>query len=180
MDTTQPRTDLRTRLATHDDDEAIRAIYNVEVESAVVTFDLIPRTPEDQRRWLADRSGAHAVIVAETVPNGADSSHDEPTVVGFASLSPYKVRPAYSTSVEDSVYVHRGHQGKGVGALLLGNLVEVATTHGFHAMFARIVGGHEASVALHRAFGFEVVGTEREVGRKFNRWLDVTIMQRLL
>jgi phosphinothricin acetyltransferase len=78
------------------------------------------------------------------------------------------------------VYVHRGHQGKGVGALLLGNLVEVATTHGFHAMFARIVGGHEASVALHRAFGFEVVGTEREVGRKFNRWLDVTIMQRLL
>lgn len=177
MDTTQPRAALRTRLATHDDDEAIRAIYNVEVQSSVVTFDLVPRSPEDQRRWLSDRSGAHAVIVAETVPT---DDGIPPALAGFASLSPYKARPAYSTSVEDSVYVHRDHRGQGVGALLLRDLIDVATTHGFHAMFARIVGGHEASVALHTAHGFDVVGTEREVGRKFNRWLDVTIMQRLL
>lgn len=165
--------DLRTRLASHDDDEAIRAIYNVEVESSVVTFDLVPRSPDDQRRWLADRSGAHAVIVAET-------DEERPTLVGFASLSPHRSRPAYSTSVEDSVYVHRDHRGRGIGDLLLRDLVEVARTHGFHAMFARIVGGHEASIALHAAHGFEIVGTEREVGRKFGKWLDVTVMQRLL
>jgi len=63
---------------------------------------------------------------------------------------------------------------------LLGELITLATSHGFHAMFARIVAGHDASIALHRSHGFEMVGTEREVGRKFGRWLDVSVMQRLL
>ncbi|HEY8544435.1 MAG TPA: GNAT family N-acetyltransferase [Acidimicrobiales bacterium] len=164
--------ELNVRLATLDDAEATRAIYNVEVETSVVTFDLVPRTLEEQRRWLSDRSGAHAVIVAEERSTGE--------VVGFASLSPWRSRPAYKTSVEDSVYVHRDHQGRGIGALLLRELLDVARTHGFHAVFARIVGGHGASVALHRAQGFDVIGVEREVGRKFGRWLDVTVMQKLL
>jgi len=158
------------RLATIDDAEATRAIYNVEVTESTVTFDLVPRTLEEQRAWLTARSGAHAVLVAE---DGGD-------VVGFASFSPYRDRPAYSTSVEDSVYVRRDQQGKGVGTLLLAELVTLATSHGFHTMIARIVGGHDASIALHRSLGFEVVGTEREVGRKFGRWLDVLVMQRLL
>ena len=101
-------------------------------------------------------------------------------IVGFGSLSPYKERPAYSTSVEDSVYVHRQHQGKGVGRALLGALVAAAQASGFHAVFARIVGHHEASIALHAGLGFELVGTEREVGRKFGTWLDVVVMERLL
>ena len=101
-------------------------------------------------------------------------------MAGFASLSPYRDRPAYRTTVEDSVYVDRRHQGRGIGRRLLGELLDRATESGFHAVMARIVGGHEASIALHRSLGFEVVGTEREVGRKFNRWLDVVLMQRLL
>jgi phosphinothricin acetyltransferase len=158
------------RLATIADAEAIRSIYNVEVTGSTVTFDLVPRTLEDQRAWLSARSGAHAVLVAE----------DAGAVVGFASLSPYRDRPAYSTTVEDSVYVHREQQGRGIGRLLLTDLLAVATNHGFHAVMARIVGGHDASIALHRACGFEFVGTEREVGRKFGRWLDVDLMQKLL
>ena len=161
---------MQARLATIDDAEATRAIYNVEVAESTVTFDLVPRTLDEQRAWLSARSGAHAVLVAE----------DNGDVVGFASLSPYRDRPAYSTTVEDSVYVRRDQQGKGVGKLLLGDLVGLATSHGFHAMVARIVGGHDASIALHRSLGFEVVGTEREVGRKFGRWLDVLVMQLLL
>lgn len=152
------------------DAEAIRAIYNVEVETSTVTFDLVARTPEAQRRWLAERSGAHAVVVAEV----------DGTVVGYGSLSPWRDRPAYSTSVEDSVYVHRDHHGQGIGRAILDELVERAQAHGFHAVFARIVGGHEASIGLHAAAGFEVVGHEREVGRKFGRWLDVIVMERLL
>jgi phosphinothricin acetyltransferase len=158
------------RVARTDDAEALRAIYNVEVETSTVTFDLVPRSPAEQRAWLAARSGAHTALVAA----------EGEGIIGFAALSPYKERPAYSTSVEDSVYVHRSHQGKGVGKVLLGALLETAQASGFHAVFARIVGGHEASIGLHAAHGFEIIGTEREVGRKFGKWLDVVLMERLL
>jgi phosphinothricin acetyltransferase len=161
---------VEIRLATVADADAIRGIYNHEVLTSTVTFDLRPRSLAEQAEWLEARSGAHAVIVAV----------DGDEVVGFASLSPYRHRPAYSTSVEDSVYVRGDQRGNGVGRALLEELMKLATQHGFHAVLARIVGGHEASIALHRAVGFEVVGTEREVGRKFNRWLDVVVMQRLL
>lgn len=158
------------RLARPDDAEATRQIYNVEVTTSTVTFDLVPRSLEDQRRWIGERSGAHAVVVAE---EGGE-------IVGFGSLSPWRNRPAYSTSVEDSVYVHRDRQGRGIGRTVLTELVRVGRAHGFHAMFARIVGGHGSSVALHEALGFQVVGTEREVGRKFGKWLDVVVMELLL
>ncbi|CAN5708553.1 GNAT family N-acetyltransferase [soil metagenome] len=161
---------IEVRRARLDDAAAILAIYNGEVTTSTVTFDLVPRTLADQRRWITDRSGAHAAVVA--VCDGE--------LVGFGSLSSYRDRPAYSTSVEDSVYVDPAHQGAGVGRALLEELVALATAHGFHTVMARVVGGHEASIALHRAAGFEVVGTEREVGRKFGRWLDVVVLQRLL
>jgi phosphinothricin acetyltransferase len=162
---------VEVRLAREGDAEAIRAIYNLEVTTSTVTFDLVPRTPEAQQRWLAARSGAHVALVAVD---------DEGVVAGFASLSPYRNRPAYNTSVEDSVYVRRDRQGLGVGKLLLTALLETATASGFHAVMARVVGGHEASIGLHASLGFAIVGTEREVGRKFGRWLDVVVMQRLL
>lgn len=158
------------RLATTDDAEAIRAIYNLEVTTSTVTFDLVPRSLEDQLAWQAARTGAHAVLVAEV----------DGVVAGFGSLSPWRDRPAYATTVEDSIYVHRDHHGVGIGKALLTELVATATAHGFHACMARIVGGHEASTALHASCGFEQVGVEREVGRKFNRWLDVVLMERML
>ena len=158
------------RLATLDDAEAIRAIYNEEVLTSTVTFDLVPRTVEEQRAWLSARSGAHSAIVVEL---GGE-------VAGFASLSPWKEKHAYRTSVEDSVYVHRDHHRRGLGRLLLTHLLDVAAQSGFHAVFARIVGGHDASMALHAELGFEQIGVEREVGRKFNRWLDVVLMEKIL
>jgi L-amino acid N-acyltransferase YncA len=162
---------MELRLATLDDAEAIREIYNVEVTTSTATFDLVPRSLEAQREWMASRSGAHAVVVAV----------DETGLVrAFGSLSPWRDRPAYSTSVEDSVYVHREHHGQGLGKAVLTELVDTAVRHGFHACMARIVGGHEASIALHRSCGFEIVGTEREIGRKFGKWLDVVLMERLL
>jgi L-amino acid N-acyltransferase len=161
---------VRIRLARLDDAEVLRTIYNREVTETTVTFDLVPRTLEEQRRWIEEHSGAHPALVAEV---GDD-------VVGFASLTPYRNRPAYSTTVEDSVYVHADHRGRGVGGVLLAEIVALAATSGFHAVMARIVGTHEASIRLHRACGFELVGIEREVGRKFGKWLDVALMQRLL
>jgi phosphinothricin acetyltransferase len=159
------------RLVEPRDAEAIRAIYNREVERSTVTFDLVPRTLEEQVEWIRHHSGGHPAVVA------VDESG---TVVGFGSLSPYRDRPAYQPTVEDSVYVDPACQGRGVGRQLLERIVELATAHGFHSIIARVVGGHEVSIALHARCGFEVVGTEREVGRKLGRWLDVVLMQRLL
>jgi phosphinothricin acetyltransferase len=158
------------RLARPDDADGIRAIYNAEVTSSTVTFDMVPRTPEEQQTWMAEHSGAYPAIVAT----------EDGEVVGFASLTPYRPRPAYATTVEDSVYVRRDRRGNGYGRALLTALVETATRHGFHAIMARIVDRHEASIRLHRSGGFELVGTEKEVGRKFGKWLDVVVMQRLL
>ncbi|MFM7536166.1 MAG: N-acetyltransferase family protein [Acidimicrobiales bacterium] len=165
---------VTVRLATTGDAEEIRQIYNREVQGSTATFDLVPRSLAEQQAWLAARSGAFVVVVAEMPgPRG-------PQVAGFASLSPYKERPAYRTTVEDSVYVHHGHQGFGIGRMLLTAVLDRAAEQGFHAVMARIEASRAASRALHTACGFELVGIEREVGRKFNRWLDVALMQCLL
>ena len=163
-------TGVNLRLACPEDAEATREIYNIEVTGSTVTFDLVPRSLEDQLAWLDQRSGAMAVVVAEI----------DGQVVGFASLSPYRDRPAYATTVEDSVYVHADFRDRGVARALLAEILDIAATRGFHAVMVRIVGGHDASIGLHSSLDFEIVGTEREVGRKFGKWLDVVIMQRML
>ena len=162
---------ITIRLAAIADAVAIAEIYNREVMQSTATFDLVPRTIEQQQEWLAARSGAFAAIVA------VDEAR---RVVGFASLSPYKERAAYRTTVEDSVYVHQDFTARGIGKALLGRLVEVARESGFHSMIGRIEASGEASRALHASCGFELVGIEREVGRKFNRWLSVAVMQLML
>lgn len=157
-------------MARLEDAEGIRAIYNVEVTTSTSTFDLTPRTLAEQEAWIREHSGAYPAIVA--VEAGE--------VIGFAALSPFRDRPAYATTVEDSVYVRADWQGRGVGKALLTELLRLAAAHGFHAVIARIGGHNEASIALHRSCGFSIVGVEREVGRKFGRWLDVVEMQRLV
>ncbi len=159
------------RPATLADAGTIAEIYNREVTETTATFDLVPRSLAAQKEWLAARSGAFAAIV------GIDPATRQ--VVSFASLSPYKERAAYRTTVEDSIYVHRDYAGRGIGKLMLERLIDVARQSGFHSVVARIEASSAASRALHAACGFELVGVEREVGRKFNRWLDVAIMQRL-
>lgn len=158
------------RLAMPGDAESIRRIYNAEVTGSTATFDIEPRDAEAQRDWMERHQGAHPAVVA--VASGR--------VVGFGSLSRYRDRPAYATTVEDSVYVERQVRSGGIGGMLLGQLVTLARDHGFHTVVARIGSSNEASVRLHASCGFEVVGIEREVGRKFGQWLDVTIMQLIL
>jgi L-amino acid N-acyltransferase YncA len=160
------------RLARPDDAEAIRRIYNREVTESTATFDLVARDAAEQQRWMEEHAGAYAAVVAVEQPTS--------TVAGFASLSPYRTRPGYSTTVEDSVYVDAAHRGGGVGRMLLAEIVALAEASGFHTVMARISGAQDVSLALHRSCGFELVGVEREVGRKFGRWLDVALMQRLL
>ena len=160
------------RAATVADAGEIVEIYNREVTESTSTFDIVPRSLDDQKQWLLERSGAFAAIVA------VDGSPRR--VVGFASLSPYKERAAYRTTVENSVYVHRDFARLGIGSMLLNELIVIARTSGFHSLIARIEASGEGSRAMHAACGFELVGIEREVGRKFNRWLSVALMQKML
>jgi L-amino acid N-acyltransferase YncA len=180
---------MRIRLAEAPDAGAIRAIYNAEVTSSVVTFDIVPWTLADQLAWLEHHRGAHPAVVAtsDEAADGPDPHKasvggvtGSAAVLGFGSLSPYRPRPAYATTVEDSVYVAEDARGLGVGRAILEELVRLAGDHGFHAVIARTEGSNEPSIALHKACGFEVVGVEREVGRKHGRWLDVIELQLLL
>ncbi len=166
---------MRIRNAQLSDAEAIRAIYNHAVTTSTATLDIVERSLDAQRQWLGDRMGAHLVLVAE------DTSADN-ALAGFGSLSQYKERAAYSTTVEDSIYLHPDYRGKGVGHDLLERLVAEAKLLGYHTVIARIGGGESnpASMAVHRSCGFNLVGIERQVGRKLGRWVDVAVMQLLL
>ena len=162
---------LLIREATSDDAEAVRSIYNHEVESETSTMDLVPRTLEMQREWIAARSGAFCAIVA--VDEGGK-------VLGFGALSEYKDRSGYRSTVENSVYVCRDVARRGIGKQLLLRLIETATISGFHSIIARIEAQSTASRGLHESCGFELVGIEQQVARKFGKWLDIAVMQRLL
>ena len=161
---------IQIRLAKQKDAKAIQEIYNHEVRNSTATFDLVERTTQQQEEWLDERSGAFSVLVAEMGSK----------ILGFASLSPYKARAAYRTTVEDSIYINEEFRNQGIAGELLSHLLEVAESSGFHAVIARIGGANEASIYLHQRFGFEIVGTEKEIGRKFGKWQDVVIMQTII
>ena len=177
---------MRIRLAELADAGAIRAIYNVEVLESTNTFDMVPRTRAEQEAWILEHSGVHPALVATEAPEpgapgapGLVGANGE-IVLGFGSLSSFRERSGYSATAEDSVYVDRNQRGKGVGKALLAELLVLASAHGFHSVIARIAGHNETSIGLHEAAGFELVGVEREVGRKHRQWLDVVELQRLL
>jgi L-amino acid N-acyltransferase YncA len=149
---------------------AIADIYNDAVLNSTATFDVEPWSTERRDTWFREHTHPYAVLIAVRGPD----------VLGWAALSPFQRKPAYRFTAETSLYVRAEHRGEGTGALLLARLLEVAAGNGFHSVLARIVGDNPASLRLHRRFGFRRVGVEREVGYKFDRWLDVVVMQKLL
>jgi phosphinothricin acetyltransferase len=173
---------MHIRLAAPGDAEAIRTIYNVEVLHSTNTFDMVARTTEEQEAWLLEHRGVHPAIVAVDpgVPGVPRTGANNEIVLGFGSLSPFRERSGYAGTAENSVYVDRAQRGRGIGRALLAELLTLASAHGFHSVIARIAGHNETSIGLHRAAGFELVGVEREVGRKHRQWLDVVELQRLL
>ncbi|MBP7928661.1 MAG: N-acetyltransferase [Acidimicrobiia bacterium] len=158
---------IAIRLCAEADASQLADLYNHYVTSSTVTFDLEPRSLAEQVDWIRSHSGSHPAVVA----------HVGETVIGYSSLTPYRPRLAYTTSVEESIYVHKDWHGRGVGRLLMARILELADLYGYHTVIARVVGGHSASIALHESLGFAQIGTERQIGRKFGRWLDVVVLQ---
>jgi L-amino acid N-acyltransferase YncA len=156
------------RSAEVEDAAAIAAIYAAHVESGSASFDTVPRTVAETEQKISDitaKGWPFLVAVADA------------QVVGYAYASQFRDRPAYGFACEDSIYVRADQVGKGIGAQLLGALLQHATAFGFRQMIAVIGGGEPASVALHGKMGFEHAGRMRSVGRKFGRWLDTVYMQ---
>lgn len=154
------------RFAQHDL-EAVFAIYDYEILHGTATFDTVIFDAVARAAW-AERHGSprYPVLVAES---------EEGVVLGWASLSPYSDRCAYTRAAESSVYVHRDHQSHGVGRALLVRLIETAKEVGVAVLLARITSESAVSLRLHESVGFQRIGTMRRVGEKFGRLLDVAL-----
>jgi L-amino acid N-acyltransferase YncA len=152
---------------------AITAIYGEAVRSGTASYELEPPDLKEMtRRWreLVGNGYPHLVAVRDD------------SVLGYAYAGPYRPRPAYRYSVEDSIYVAPEAQGVGVGRALLAKLIAITERLGFRQMIAVIGGGteHPTSVGLHRALGFRQIGVIEASGFKHGRWLDTLLMQRPL
>jgi L-amino acid N-acyltransferase YncA len=158
------------RCAQKTDLEAITEIYNEAVRTTTATFDTEPKTVEERRGWFMSHGERHPILVAEF----------DGSVVGWGCLTRWSDRPAYDVTAETSFYVKQEHRGKGIGRKLKQATIDKARQLGFHSLIARIAEGSAESLHLNEAFGFQRVGTLKEVGRKFGRLLDVHILQLIL
>jgi L-amino acid N-acyltransferase len=161
---------MRVRDATAADLRDILHIYNHAVEATVATFDVEPWREDERREWLAGFGGEHPLLVCEV----------DGQVVGFAYYQPYRPRRAYAATKETTIYVDPSSQRCGVGTALYRALIERARAHGVHALVGVLGGENPGSQALHRKLGFELVGHLREVGYKFDRWVDTYVYELLL
>jgi phosphinothricin acetyltransferase len=167
--------DVTTRRATLDDVPAITAIYAESVANATATFEVVPPDEAEMARRMSELTGAdYPYRVAEDPPSGN-------RILGFGYAGPYRSRPAYRNTVEDSIYLSPEARGRGIGGVLLRQLIDDSSALGFRQMVAVIGGSDNApSIRLHKAAGFVLVGILKDVGYKHGRWLDSVIMQRTL
>ena len=162
------------RDAIADDMRTVCDLYNTLISTTTVAWTETLERLEDRLAWFEQqRNDGNAVLVADT---GAD-------VVGFASYGSFRGAgkwPGYQHTVEHTIHVRADTWGVGVGRLLLCELIDRAQRSGIHVMVGAIDGGNSASIAFHERLGFVVVARMPEVGRKFERWLDLVLMQRII
>jgi L-amino acid N-acyltransferase YncA len=163
--------DIKIRPAVFSDIDTILEIINHEILHSTSIYDYEPRDFETQKLWFEEKQSQNLpVLVAET----------ENAAIGFATYGSFRQKEAYKFTIEHSVYVAEEFIGKGVGKLLLAELIQLAKEQGYHTMIGAIDAENSGSITFHEKFGFKAVGTVREVGYKFDKWLDLVFMQLLL
>jgi L-amino acid N-acyltransferase YncA len=162
---------ITIRPAGRDDLQAIQDIYNDAVLTLTASYDLEPQPIETRIAWFDhhQRDGL-PVVVAER----------DGKVVGWGSLSRFRDRHGYRFTVENSIYIDTAHRGQGIGKLILASQIDASRALGMHALIAGIDSESAASRRLHASFGFEEIGHFKQVGNKFDRWLDVIFMELIL
>ena len=158
------------RLATLSDLAAINAIYNHYVHHSTCTYQTEPSTAEERAAWFAAHGPGYPITVVEEAGE----------VIGWGSLTRFHARSAYRPTVENSIYIRHDRLARGIGRLILADLIQRAEAEGYHSIIAGISADQEPSVKLHSRHGFVKVGHLREVGLKFDRWLDVIYMQKMI
>jgi L-amino acid N-acyltransferase YncA len=155
------------RPATSDDLQAITDIYNQAILTTTATFDTEVKTLKEQRSWFVRHGPRNPVLVAERAG----------VVVGWAALSAWSDRRAYSNTAEASIYIAESNRNKGIGRELSEAIINAGQDAGLHTLIARIVAGNDASLHLAETQGFKQIGVMKELGFKFGRFLDVVMMQ---
>jgi L-amino acid N-acyltransferase YncA len=158
---------LTIRRASAADLPQITEIYNEAIQKTTASFDIEPKTPEQQQSWFSNHDDRHPILVA--TENGF--------ITAWASLSQWSDRSAYSETAEISVYVREEYRRKGIGKQLMAAIIQEGKTAGLHTVIARIAGSNKVSADLCKSLGFQYIGTMREVGKKFDILLDVHLMQ---
>ena len=163
--------EIKIRTYQINDAEIIVAILNYYIANATALYDYELRTLEQQRAIFEEKLTKGFPVIVATV--------DE-RVIGFGYYSEFRFREAYKFTVEHSVYVAKNEHGKGIGKMILENLIDLAKKQKLHTMIAVIDSENQSSVAFHEQFGFKTVGIIKESGFKFDRWLHSVIMQLML
>lgn len=168
------RTDVQVRAGGEEDLTALTDIYNHYIRETPITFDVSPLTPDERRPWLLSHpeDGPHRLLVAQPADGGR--------VLGYATSSPFRPKAAYATSVETSIYLAPGTGGRGIGTLLYAALFEALAGEDLHRAYAGVTLPNEASIRIHKRFGFEQIGVYEEVGRKFGAYHDVAWLEKRL
>lgn len=154
-----------------DDAPGILEIINYNILNSTALYDYEPRTLENQISILDEKLSKGFPIIVAT---------ENEMVVGFGYYSEFRFREAYKFTVEHSVYAHPNHLEKGIGKLILENLIHLAKVQKLHTMIGVIDAENKGSIEFHKKFGFEIAGTIKESGYKFNRWLHSVFMQKML
>ena len=162
---------MRIRPAHPADLPALLEIYNDAVVHTTASWDLVPWTPVEHAEWYATKAEhRHPIMVAD----------EDGEILGYAAYGPFRAKAGYAETMEHSVYVRPSSRGLGVGRTLLVAIIEAARANGVHALIGGLSADNEVSLALHRSLGFVEVGRLPEVGRKFDRWLDLVLLQLIL
>ena len=162
---------ITVRHTTEDDLQQTLDIYNEIIANTTAVFQYEPQTLEMRKTWFAEKQEKHfPVFIAE----------EDNIIIGFSTFGQFRNWQAYQYSVENSVYVKADCRGKGIGKLLLQPLIDAAKQMQLHTIIASIVADNQASLNLHKQFGFVEVAHFKEVGYKFNRWLDLKFLQLIL
>ncbi|HQZ00085.1 MAG TPA: N-acetyltransferase family protein [Propionicimonas sp.] len=159
---------IRIRPSGPQDLPALLEIYNDAVVHTTASWDLLPWTPVEHAEWYANKvEHGYPLLVAEV----------DGEVAGYAAYGPFRPKIGYARTMEHSVYIRPAHQGKGLGRALMVAIIEAARENGVHALIGGLSADNEASLSLHLSLGFVEVGRLPEVGRKFDRWLDLVLVQ---